>query len=81
MIAHYAAPEIISGQLYGNEVDVWSAGAILYEAQSIVTRFYIASDRLFLRYVMCVGRLPYDDDNMAALFHRVAKAVRYLFTL
>lgn len=29
-IAHYAAPEIIQGQLYGVEVDVWSCGAILY---------------------------------------------------
>jgi len=27
---HYAAPEIIQGQLYGVEVDVWSCGAILY---------------------------------------------------
>lgn len=27
--AHYAAPEIILGHLYGVEVDVWSCGAIL----------------------------------------------------
>ncbi|KAF8306917.1 Pkinase-domain-containing protein, partial [Clavulina sp. PMI_390] len=51
---HYAAPEIIQGQLYGVEVDVWSSGAILY--------------------VMVCGRLPFDHDNMAALFEKITRA-------
>jgi hypothetical protein len=34
-----------------------------------------SSPRIYLRYVMVCGRLPYDHDNMAVLFHRIAHAV------
>ncbi|KZS93182.1 snf 1 [Sistotremastrum niveocremeum HHB9708] len=50
---NYAAPEVIRGGFYtGPEIDVWSAGVILY--------------------VMLCGRLPFEDDNVQALFQKIS---------
>ncbi len=51
---NYAAPEVIRGGLYtGPEIDVWSAGVILY--------------------VMLSGRLPFEDDDVQALFTKISR--------
>jgi carbon catabolite-derepressing protein kinase len=51
---NYAAPEVIRGGLYtGPEIDVWSAGVILY--------------------VMLCGRLPFEDDDVQALFTKISR--------
>jgi carbon catabolite-derepressing protein kinase len=58
---NYAAPEVIRGGLYtGPEIDVWSAGVILY--------------------VMLCGRLPFEDDDVQALFTKISRQhLCYLF--
>jgi carbon catabolite-derepressing protein kinase len=49
---NYAAPEVLRGGMYaGPEIDVWSAGVILY--------------------VMLCGRLPFEDENVQHLFHKI----------
>jgi carbon catabolite-derepressing protein kinase len=56
---NYAAPEVIRGGLYtGPEIDVWSAGVILY--------------------VMLCGRLPFEDDDVQALFTKISREYLYL---
>jgi carbon catabolite-derepressing protein kinase len=51
---NYAAPEVIRGGLYtGPEIDVWSAGVILY--------------------VMLCGRLPFEDEDVQALFTKISR--------
>jgi carbon catabolite-derepressing protein kinase len=51
---NYAAPEVIKGGMYtGPEIDVWSAGVILY--------------------VMLCGRLPFEDDDVQTLFHKISR--------
>lgn len=59
---NYAAPEVIRGGLYtGPEIDVWSAGVILY--------------------VMLCGRLPFEDDDVQALFTKISREhLYYLFS-
>ncbi|KAF8337977.1 kinase-like domain-containing protein [Cantharellus anzutake] len=48
---NYCAPEIIKGEAYGVEIDVWSSGAILF--------------------VMTCGRLPFENDDVGALFRQI----------
>lgn len=57
---NYAAPEVIRGGLYtGPEIDVWSAGVILY--------------------VMLCGRLPFEDDDVQALFTKISREYLILY--
>ncbi|KAI9507011.1 snf 1 [Russula earlei] len=56
---NYAAPEVIRGGLYtGPEIDVWSAGVILY--------------------VMLCGRLPFEDDDVQALFTKISQGTYHI---
>lgn len=52
---NYCAPEIIKGEAYGVEIDIWSCGAILY--------------------VLTCGRLPFENDDVGALFHQIVEGV------
>ncbi|GAA5855541.1 hypothetical protein JCM8547_007881 [Rhodosporidiobolus lusitaniae] len=58
--AEYLAPEVLLGEAYSYEVDIWSAGTMLYEMLAGITPFYAEDHATMYRRVLH-DDLAFDD--------------------
>ncbi|XP_077285477.1 peripheral plasma membrane protein CASK [Arctopsyche grandis] len=76
---HYMAPEVVSNQLYGKPVDVWSAGVLLHVLLSGALPYNGTRERLFES--ICRGRLRFDSPNWECISDAAKDLVKRMLTV
>ncbi|XP_022926208.1 calcium-dependent protein kinase 11-like [Cucurbita moschata] len=75
---YYVAPEVLRKE-YGHEVDVWSAGVILYILLSGVPPFWAETDSGIFRQIL-YGRLDFNSDPWPSISDGAKDLIRKMLT-